>query len=67
MASMTRHVVGLTAADLERLAPGALDHARLVRETFGSCSTGAKGSILSTFDLSVVGRYFPEYERDIAR
>ena len=27
----------------------------------------SKELILRTFDLPVIGRYFPEYERDIAR
>ncbi len=26
-----------------------------------------KESILGTFDLRVIGRYFPDYEREIAR
>ena len=66
--SMTRHVVGLTGTDLERLAPGARDpHELVVRSFRFLLAREAKESILATFDLPVIGRYFPEYERDIAR
>lgn len=42
------------------------DHERLVRETFVFLlEREPRGSILPTFDLSVVRRYFPEYDDEI--
>ena len=63
----TAHDVTVPRADLERLAPGAaaadLVHASvellLEREP--------KESILSAFEIGAISRYFPEYEREIAR
>ncbi len=44
------------------------DAERLVRETFMFLlEREPKESILRTFDLEVVGRYFPEYDREIRR
>jgi hypothetical protein len=64
--SRTRHRVGVTRADLERLAPAAADPAALVRRSFVFLlARESKESILRSFDLPVIGRYFPEYEREI--
>jgi hypothetical protein len=53
-------------ADLERLAPGADDPADLVRRSFVFLlAREPKESILRSFDLPVIGRYFPDYEREI--
>ena len=42
------------------------DHERLVRETFEFLlEREPRGSILAAFDLSVVRRYFPEYDEEI--
>lgn len=65
---VTRHEVTLSAADLARLAPGASDPADLVRRSFAFLlEREPPTSILRTFDLPVIGRYFPEYERVIVR
>jgi len=41
---------------------------RLIEESFRFLlEREPNTSILSTFDLPVIGRYFPEYEREIAR
>ena len=62
----TRHDVTVTTADLERLAPGAVDSVDLVRRSFEFLlEREPKGSILRRFDLPLIGRYFPEYERTI--
>jgi hypothetical protein len=62
----THHVVGLTGADMERLAPGAVDPHELVVRSFRFLLVREpKESILTTFDLPVIGRYFPEFEREI--
>ena len=51
-----------------RLAPGASDPEDLVRASFGfPLDREGKESILPEFDLTVIGRYFPDFEREITR
>jgi hypothetical protein len=65
--SETRHEVTLSRADHERLAPGAAPE-DLVRESFAFLlEREPKESMLRSFDLSVIARYFPEYEREITK
>ena len=65
--SATRHEVTVTQAVLDRLAPGADDPVDLVRRSFVFLlEREPKESILRSFDLPVIGRYFPDYERVIA-
>ena len=62
----TRHVVAVTADDLERLDPGARDPHRLVDASFRFLLAREPAtSILRTFDLMEIGRYFPEFETTI--
>ena len=62
----TTHEVTVLAADLARLAPGAPDPEDLVRRSFAFLlAREPKESILRRFDLPLIGRYFPEYEREI--
>lgn len=64
--SVTEHTVEVTAADLARLAPGAADPVDLVRRSFEFLlEREPKEAILRTFDLMVIGRYFPDYERSL--
>jgi hypothetical protein len=64
----TRHRVTLKKADYERLSGGAANPETLVAESFRFLlERESKESILRSFDLTVIGRYFPEYEREIAR
>ena len=64
--SRTEHDVAVTHEDLVRLAPGSDDPVDLVRRSFEFLlAREPKESILRTFDLPVIGRYFPEYERVI--
>jgi len=64
----THHRVRVSRADLARLAPGASDPTELVRASFAFLlEREPKESILRSFDLPVIGRYFPEYEREIGR
>jgi len=61
----TEHRVRVTQADLDRFGAGrpAED---LLRESFRFLlEREPNTSILSSFDLPVIGRYFPEYEREI--
>ena len=66
--SRTIHDVLVSRADLDRLDPGADDPGDLVRRSFAFLlEREPKESILRSFDLAVIGRYFPEYERTIRR
>jgi hypothetical protein len=66
--SSTTHDVTVGATDADDLA-AATDPAhvqRLVEETFDFLlERESKESILPTFDLTVVSRYFPEFEHEI--
>jgi hypothetical protein len=60
------HDVTVRRADLERLAPGADDPGDLVRRSFlFLLDREPPSAILRTFDLPVIGRYFPEYDAAI--
>ncbi|MGD0861224.1 MAG: hypothetical protein ABSA21_00490 [Candidatus Limnocylindrales bacterium] len=60
--------VGVTEAELARFAPGAIDPTDLVRQSFEFLlAREPKESILRSFGLSTIIRYFPEYEHEIAR
>lgn len=53
-------------ADLARLVPDATEPSDLVRRSFEFLlAREPKESILRSFELPVIGRYFPEYERSI--
>ena len=62
----SEHRVRVRRADLARFAPGAPGPTDLVRRSFEFLlAREPRGSILHTFDLPVIGRYFPEYEGSI--
>jgi hypothetical protein len=62
----TQHRVTLSETDYQRLAGGAASPEALVTESFRFLlEREPKESILRSFDLTVIGRYFPEYERVI--
>ena len=64
----TQHRVRVSRAALARLAPGASEPVGLVEASFAFLlEREPKESILRTFDLTVIGSYFPDYEREIAR
>jgi hypothetical protein len=66
--SETSHRVKLKAADYERIASGKTDRAELVRRSFEFLlENEPKDSILPSFDLTLISRYFPAYEREIRR
>ena len=61
----THHRVRVTKKDVERLAAGRLPE-ELLQESFRFLLENEPNtSILPSFDLPVIGRYFPEYEREI--
>jgi hypothetical protein len=64
--SSTSHRVTVSSPDLARLAPDATGPEDLVRRSFSFLlAREGKESILSRFDLPLIGRYFPEYEAAI--
>jgi len=63
-ASETQHEVTVRPEYLARLASAGETVELLVRRSFAFLlEREPKESILRSFDLSVIGRYFPEYER----
>ena len=61
----TEHRVKVTKADLDRYAAGRTAE-ELLEESFRFLlEREPNTSILSSFDLPAIGRYFPEYEREI--
>ena len=66
--SETQHRVTLRKADYERLAGSKASPEALVTESFRFLlERESKEAILRSFDLTVIDRYFPEYEREIAK
>jgi hypothetical protein len=64
--SESRHSVTLTRADFQRLASSGEAPDALVRRSFEFLlAREPKESILPSFELPVIGRYFPEYEATI--
>lgn len=66
----TRHVVTVTPSDVERWAEGREreDVERLVAKSFAFLlQREPPSAILATFDLSVIQRYFPDYDSAFKR
>lgn len=67
--SETRHSVTFSRSDFQRLSSGGETPEQLIRRSFEFLlAREPKESILASFALSDIGRYyFPEYEREIAK
>jgi len=65
--SESRHSVTLTRADFQRLTAGGGETPQgLVRRSFEFLlAREPKESILRSFALTDIGRYFPEFEREL--
>jgi hypothetical protein len=64
----TTHLVTVAADAFERLTAGHAPVERLVEASFAFLlERESRESILRSFDLPVIERYFPEYEREIRR
>lgn len=64
----SRHHVTMSRADFETLGKGAESPEGFVRDCFRFLlDREPKESILPSFDLREIGRYFPEFEREIGR
>ena len=64
--SESRHSVTLTRADFQRLASSGETPQGLVQRSFEFLlQRESKEAIIPSFDLMQIGRYFPEFEREI--
>ncbi len=64
--STTTHVVTVSDDTQQALTGGQANKTDLVRRSFEFLlERESNTSILRSFDLPVIGRYFPEYERTI--
>jgi hypothetical protein len=63
----TRHRVTVSADALERLAHGASLEVLVTASFVFLLEREPKESILREFEIDVIGRYFPEYEREPGR
>jgi hypothetical protein len=64
----SHHTVRVRRDDLARLDPAAADPSDLVHRSFAFLlEREPPESILRSFDLTMIGRYFPEYESAIRR
>ena len=64
----SQHRVTLAAADCERLTGGDCTPERCVEAAFQFLlEREPKEAILARFDLMAIGRYFPEFERELPR
>lgn len=64
----TQHEVTASAADVARLTPGGHSPEALIEASFRFLlDREPKESILRRFDLTVISRYFSDYERALPR
>ncbi len=67
-ATTTTHKVTVTAPYYEKLTGKRITPEILVEKSFRFLlDRESNTSILRSFDLPVIGRYFPEYEKEIRR
>jgi len=66
--SETSHDVTVSPNDCARFTDGRVEPEELMRHSFEFLlEREQKESILKRFDLSMISRYFPEFEREIKR
>jgi hypothetical protein len=66
--STTVHAVTLRLDDYQRLTGGKVTPEKLIEKSFEFLlEHESNTSILSRFELPVIGRYFPEYEKIIVK
>ncbi len=62
----TKHIVTVKDEDHQRLTEGKISKEELLKRSFEFLlKRESKESILSSFDITVISRYFPEYEEEI--
>jgi hypothetical protein len=65
-ASKTTHRVTVQPKDYDRITAGKISAEQLVKMSFEFLlAHEPKESILSSFDLMVIARYFPSFKRDL--
>jgi hypothetical protein len=66
--SESQHLVTLSQKDYQRLSGGKVEPIELIKRSFEFLlAREPKESILSKFDLPLISRYFPEFERELKR
>lgn len=66
--SETRHTVTMRNATYQKLTGGRVEPAQCVHAAFEFLlDREPKESILSSFDITVIGKYFPEFERTLRK
>jgi len=66
--SKTEHKVTLNDEYYKELTNGKISKEELIRKSFEFLlERETKESILSSFDLSIISKYFPEYEIELKR
>ena len=66
--SMTTHTINLNDAYCEKLTGGQVSPETLIKKSFEFLLEHENNStILSRFELSEIGQYFPQYEQDIVK
>jgi hypothetical protein len=66
--STTSHRVTVRKEDYERMTAGKIAPEELLKRSFEFLlEHESKESILSQFDLTVIGRYFPNYEKEMRK
>ena len=66
--SESAHNITLSQTDYHRLTGGKTEPSELIRRSFEFLlAREPKESILPRFDLPLIGRYFPEFERELKR
>ncbi len=66
--SETRHTVKVEKSYRDRLVPPQTPTPELLKRSFEFLlERESKESILRSFDLRVISRYFPEYEKEMQR
>lgn len=64
----TQHTVTVPIAYAQKLTGGSVNTEQLVKKSFEFLlAREPNTSILRSFELSVIGHYFPEYELEIKR
>lgn len=67
-AGVTQHRVTMARADLDRLAGDAVPPETCIEAAFRFLlDREPKEAILRRFDVTVISRYFPEFERELPR
>lgn len=64
----TRHEVSMTQATYQKLTGGKVSPERCIQGAFAYLlERESKESILHTFDVTVISRYFPNFEQEFSR